>query len=173
MNKKVVAIVAVLVVAILGGAAYYFFFYNYDEVEAAREAFKGDGEISCTFTDPNTNQEGEVYGSDGNIRMNIKGEPISIDASQSNDDEALNHILFLEDTAYAWSEGEDQGYEFPVSPEDGDSGALSSLDDKEKFANDYEENNYSCERGAEDGLFERPDDIEFVDFGQILNERSS
>lgn len=161
------ATIAVLIVAVLGGAAYYFL--AYDEVTAARKAFTGSGEVSCTFVDPNTDEEVELYVSDGDIRMNMQGQPVNLDASQSNDELVLNHILFMNDTAYIWTEGENQGYQYPMELE-GDIGPLGNLDDEEEFKNEYEEYNYSCGRGADDGLFEKPDDVEFTDFGSTLDD---
>lgn len=170
--KKVLVIVAVILVVAGAVAAWYFFGGN--DVAMARRAMAGNGAVTCTFVDPESDEEGKFYVRDGEMRTSMVSPAVTTEIfSETNNEDVLTHMLLKGDTSYIWSEGEAEGFMFK-NGEDGQEAErtpLSNYEDEEKFKREYEENQLSCDRGADEELFKLPSDVEFVDFNELLNDQ--
>lgn len=170
--KKVLVIGVVILVVAAAGAAYYFSADN--ELVMARRALAGNGAVTCDFVDPENGDEGKFYVRDGHMRTSMVSPAVTTDIfSETSGEDVMTHLLLKDDTSYIWSEGESEGFKFTegAGGQDEASTPLRDYEDEEKFKSEYEENQVSCNKGADADLFELPGDVEFVDFNELLNEQ--
>lgn len=157
MKKIIIAIIIAAAVAV--GVALYYVMRSADDAAMARQALMGDGAVTCSFVDSETEEAGTFYVRDGDVRISSQ-----FDSESGQTDEG--HMLIKDDVTYVWSTAEEQGIRF--SQEDSQEVPFLNYEDEEEFDREFKEQQASCEKGADSQLFELPDDIEFVDINTFF-----
>lgn len=161
--KKIIIAIVVVAMAVAVGA--YFLLGGKSEAALAREAFMGNGAVTCTFIDTETDQEAMLYVRDGDIRISGTG------FDPESDEEVASHMIQKDEVMYLWADNEQQGVTLSVDErQTGDEPSLiDDYKDPATFEEAYEQEQVSCSSGADASHFELPGDVEFVDFNELFN----
>lgn len=165
MNKKMLIGGAVALAVVAGGAA-FFLLRSEDEIALARNAIEGNGEATCTFTDPNTEDTGTLYVKDGNMRIVVN--------TKQDDKSVEGNYLLKDKTGYFWTEGEKQGFKFAADQAENVEGTddRANLKDlsEEDFKKEYEKSKFSCKGNVDQAMLEVPGNVEFTDFSSFSED---
>ena len=175
--KGIILLIAVLVLLALVGAVYYYWPVPESEQDLLKRAFVGSGEVACTFTDPHTNESGELYAKDGDLRL----EFIAVDeVVELPEEERLLFttpvsLLMKGETVYLWGGDNGTGTRLSVEEVVLDNflqfpfthGPLND----DVFIREYGEWQFSCaQQGVDGGLFDPPDTITFFSIDEMIGE---
>ncbi len=147
--------IIVLIVLVL---VFYFMSSNgvMDDEAIVRDAFLGTGSASCTFIEPETG---------GEIDMFFKAGKLKISGLENG------HQFFLiskDNTVYTWNSLEEQGVRFSVE-ESEEMGSSLDFGDKEKFIEETKDYIVECSQTPlNDSIFDLPEDIEFYDISKMF-----
>ena len=120
--------------------------------------------LKCTYSadDDGVTSSGTTYISGTKVRSDFEVEMEEGVSSKG-------HMIFVDSTAYTWTEGMNPGYKMTLSLEDleGDKGNIQSNKDLEVYAKAYD---FKCTPWIVDtSVFEVPTDISFTDFTEMLD----
>lgn len=175
MNRKTLILGSTLVVVIVIGLAAYQYLDREATIKDVQRAYLDRGSVTCSFTNPHTEQPGELYIKDGQVKI-ITEDIIFPDKNSTvnSDQGSTKEITVIKnEQVHIWQIGQTEGLKVSLEQLE-DNWLLSQAENLESLTAEAGKHNLVCRKTRLSGnLFSLPDEVKFSTGRGVRDEQEA